>query len=534
MKKIIFLISLAFFSLASYATVDYNVVTKAMQDEMNRAKKELKMKGFDKPYYIAYYFKDSESVKITASLGALVSSVTPKYKDIEVSIRVGDYKFDNSNFKVSFFDSDYPAYQTPGDGYGTIRAALWQETDNVYKEALETLSKKKGFMKQKNITDYYDDFSPAAKVNLKEEKNTEKFDKEYFEALSKQLSAIGLKYPEIEKFVVRIIYNNENKYYLDNLGSSYYNNPVEIILSVESSVRAADGFLLENSFEKNFALVTDFPPSDKLMETVKEFASDTAAQSKAVKAEPYIGPILLYKYAAAEFFMNLFVYNIEKIKPEYSDKGTFTNAGEFKDRLGLKVISNIFDVTDNPLAKEYKGAALSGYYRVDDEGVKAQKVDIVKHGKLVNFLTTRSLIKGQKGSTGHGKKRGMEKFPSALTSNIFFTPLKTIPYNELKSKLREECAKQELEYCLMAKGGLGNNFTVYKIYTNDGREEVAYGARMMNNTPRALRDIIYAGDDIDVYNFYRGSLIAPSVIISEMEISPIDEKPVRKPLVSRP
>ncbi len=54
--------------------------------------------GQQKPFFIEYRLVDLDVRTITASFGALVSSTTTHNRFMDVGIRIGDYKIDNSNF----------------------------------------------------------------------------------------------------------------------------------------------------------------------------------------------------------------------------------------------------------------------------------------------------------------------------------------------------------------------------------------------------------------------------------------------------
>ena len=47
------------------------------------------------------------------------------------------------------------------------------------------------------------------------------------------------------------------------------------------------------------------------------------------------------------------------------------------------------DVVDDPLMKSFDGKELLGAYTIDDDGVPAQKVDLITAGKLENYLVGR-------------------------------------------------------------------------------------------------------------------------------------------------
>jgi len=529
MKKIIYILLLSL-PLNLFA-LDQDTAFRAMKDEMARNKQKLQMTGFARPYFITYTLEDDRQVTILGSLGALVTDDETLTKKVYVNMRVGTPQFDNTGF-----GSPRPALALTGDGYASIRSSLWLMSDAAYLDALETLSKKKAYIQQRNITDMQPDFSSAPAVNLREPKNTEIFDRDYFEDGARQMSAAGKDFQKLKKFIVTINYLDRQKYYVDSEGSSYYQNPVKIEISMGATLQTRDGFDIEENSSSVYAAVKDIPSSNELIQKARDFAAKTAAFYDAEKADSYIGPVWLDGSNAALFFDDLFADKIKNTKPFWQDNdNTDYSAGYLTKLLGLRVINKMFNVYNDPSAKEFKGQTLSGYYRVDDEGVHGKPVNLVARGKLIGLLTTRSLIKGQKSSGGHA--RGSMLFvPRETPGNLFFEPLKTTP--DMKKALMDECKKLELDYCIKINNYGDNKFNGYKIYTKDGREEPIYGMEK-DMTTRSLRDIIYAGDDIKAYNFtpdYKPqySIITPSLIVGEIEIKATEKKPSRPPMVPKP
>ncbi len=69
----------------------------AMQDELKRSL-TLSLGQLEHPYYLNYVIEDEHVWSATAALGALVGSSTDNYRVPSVRVRVGDYKFDNTNW----------------------------------------------------------------------------------------------------------------------------------------------------------------------------------------------------------------------------------------------------------------------------------------------------------------------------------------------------------------------------------------------------------------------------------------------------
>ena len=182
---------------------------------------------------------------------------------------------------------------------------------------------------------------------------------------------------------------------------------------------------------------------------------------------------------------------------------------------------------------------------IDDEGVEAKELKLVQSGKLLGLPGSRSPIAGQKRSNGHARFNS-RTYPRAMLSNVFFTPKNPLSAEELEQKLLARCQELELEYCYIfprfpvITGGKGELDFAWRIYTNDGRKEPVYGLRLEGVTTRSLRDVSAAADDMSVSHFVDNrnqmpfSVIAPSVLVDEIEILPTQRKPDRKPFVPLP
>ena len=109
-------------------------------------------------------------------------------------------------------------------------------------------------------------------------------------------------------------------------------------------------------------------------------------------------------------------------------------------------------------------------------------------------------------------------------------------------------------------GGAGTGdrlpLLVYKIYPEDGREEVIRGARIVGVNSRSLRNLAGIGNDNFVYNYMQSqvsgfagtalgafgsaqnglpaSLVAPSLLFDDLEVRGARGEPKRLPLLPAP
>src|SRR5262245_31035235 len=139
---------------------------RAMRDEMERSKK-LTINNLEGPYFLQYMIEDSDNFSVTASLGGLLSKRRQRDRQPMIQLRVGDYKFDNSNFASggSGFGSRYDIERFPlEDSYALLRRYLWLETDSAYKLAVEMLSRKRAALRNLTQSEQLNDFAKVAPV----------------------------------------------------------------------------------------------------------------------------------------------------------------------------------------------------------------------------------------------------------------------------------------------------------------------------------------------------------------------------------
>src|SRR5712671_7850207 len=145
---------------------DNDQTLRAMRDEMARSKTrlELKIPGTEqpvRPYYVEYRLLDLDVKEIVAEFGTLVSSTQGRNRFMNVEARVGGYKLDSSNFigDESFrgFIGSQGSVGIDRD-YDSLRQDLWIATDQAFKQAVETYSRKQAYLsslaRQSNIEDF--------------------------------------------------------------------------------------------------------------------------------------------------------------------------------------------------------------------------------------------------------------------------------------------------------------------------------------------------------------------------------------------
>ena len=76
-------------------------VVRALRDELSRSAK-LQLPGMPAPYYVGYQVIDYRRVRVAATFGAISDRDVQDERYLRTDIRVGDMKFDSSNFFGDF------------------------------------------------------------------------------------------------------------------------------------------------------------------------------------------------------------------------------------------------------------------------------------------------------------------------------------------------------------------------------------------------------------------------------------------------
>ena len=129
---------------AAAAATDDDPLLRAMRDELARSR-AIHVAGLEPPYFISYSVDDGSSLTVMATLGGILSHHSSRFRLPEIEVRVGDYKFDNTNFAGGFmFGSRYDVSRFPLENdYGVLRRYLWLATDSAYKGAVEAIARKR-------------------------------------------------------------------------------------------------------------------------------------------------------------------------------------------------------------------------------------------------------------------------------------------------------------------------------------------------------------------------------------------------------
>jgi predicted Zn-dependent protease len=456
------------------------------------------------------------------------------------------------------------------DDYMAIRHAIWRATDQDYKGAVETLTKKQSYMKDKNIEDRPADFTKTPVVKHVEDGARLDFDKAQWERNLKRLSGHFKKYHRIQDSNAQLFVGAGNSYVVNSEGTRLRTGDAGVLLLISAECQAEDGMKFSDRLSYVGDNVGDLPPLEKMLTRIDEMVEKLTKVMEAPILEEYSGPVLFDGLAAAQMLREMLAGGVVgQPEPVGTQRRTFTGAQNLQKKLKRRILPKSFQIFDDPNTKAFGDELLFGHYRYDDEGVKAQKVDIVVDGKLQNMAMSRAPSKKLSGSNGHGRRSPGGSKVEAAVACLFVKDDAGVSDEELEKALIEAAKDQDLEYGLrigsirtaglgssradlmamfmrMRTGGgdkLGDPVYAYKVFVDDGREELIRGCEFGPVTVTNLKKIVAAGIAPTVYNYVGlgmagatppTSIIAPALLFEELDLSKIEQEHDKLPILGAP
>ncbi|CAN5277488.1 hypothetical protein BH11CYA1_BH11CYA1_10070 [soil metagenome] len=518
--------------------------------------KELKIDEHPAPYFISYAVKEIDETNFSSCLGA--PSVFDHFRERVFTplIKVGDYALDNS-FPTS--DRTNTSYLLPLDNnYSAIRRKIWLNTDNEYKYALRILDWKKAYLTSNNVVDRLADqtvekpvvsLAPVHNISVDEEKWSKQIE---------ELSAIFKNYPTLQKTKVSFIARTVNRWFVNSEGTRVRDSHNKYAVRIWATAKAADGMPLEDCEMMANQDESKLPDFAQLKQQTETFAQRLSELRVAPVGEDYCGPVIFEDQAAAELFGQVMAPNFG-FAEEYMGSEDFVNS--LKNRLGRKIMSKQLSVVDDPNAKDASGNLLLGAYQFDDEGMPAQRVELVQNGLLKAFCQSRIPTRHFNHSNGHSIGG------HGVFSILSLSSLQSLSPDQVLATAKEMAKDDGLDYVLLISRIKQNYLLreypsadyleeqpydtpsqsvqptdpliVYKLFLSDGHRELVRGLEFAYVSLRTFRDVQAVGNDSKPYilepnDCVTRTLITPSYLIGELELRPIAAEHSTPPILPSP
>ena len=560
----------------------------AMHDEMERARARLALAGVDKPFYIEYRLVDLDVRAVTASFGALVNSSTSRTRFMAVDVRVGNYHLDSSNFISE--DGFQGFLGSTGEvgidrDYNSLRQDLWLATDQAYKAAVTQMALKQSFLRSLTKPPEIDDFAPASPTVKIDPRQEPDWSPRNWDEEAREASAVLKNYPQLYGNRVTYYLVYATNYRMTSEGATIRTTRHLAGIEAALDTQAGDGMSLHNYYAVYRSLPADLPGAPAVSNALASTADDLMALRSSPLMPDYTGPVLFDPPAAALTLAQVLEPSLSGARPPLAMTREFDSfverfggRSEWSGRVGTRVLPTGVSLTDDPTLANYRGEPLLGSYDVDDEGVKAERVDLVQNGILRDLLMSRRPGPEFSLSNGHGRSALLSD-PRPLSSNLMLQSTDALKPGDMRKKFLDACKSDGHEWCVEIKrmdnpavaavsqsdfsefvGGLGAGIAngdraplfAYKVYVADGHEELARGGYLQGLNMRSVRSMLGVGDDSCVLTYMQNSqdglaatalgafglandgipstVISPSLLFDDVEIRGFHGEPSRVPL----
>jgi predicted Zn-dependent protease len=547
-----------------------DTIFKAMSDELARSM-SLRLEGLDAPYFLQYEVVDGTTYRVSAAYGALLRSHQSRSRTLFSQLRVGSEALDNSNFGGGRLGGGRSGLTASAglptdDDYLAIRHAIWHATDTQFKEALETLTRKRAYLKDRTVEDRPPDFSKATSTNAMNALPKLSFDQAKWEEFVRQISARCRDFKSLENAEVDLVAGVENRYLVNSETTRLRDGETETLLRISLEGQSEDGEWLSDHLSYFAPTPEELPPASEVLTALSELGGRLDRALHAPLLEDYTGPVLFDGLAAPQLFRQLLGAGLTGLPdPVGSPRRSAQGSEDLDNRLGKRILPQTFQIYDDPREAKYENTFLAGHYLEDDEGVPAQRVNLVTDGKLEGMVMSRTPTKHFSQTNGHGRRGGSET-PRAALGSVYIESSKSLNPDDLKKELLAAADREGLKYGLRitamqsrsgagrgggpggrfrrgAAGGagrtVGDPIYVYKVFVADGHEEPVRGCEFSSFDLQSLKRILATGNVRTVQNNVIGatpssSVIAPAVLIGEVELSQIRAEGERKPILQSP
>jgi TldD protein len=397
----------------------------AMKVELERGVAELRLPDSAAPYAAELRMVRADSLVLDGSYGGVIEDMLTREALASVTVRVGSHERDNGNFFGT--GSVQPSFTL---GYEpdpiAARKRLWLAMDRSYRAASAGYEAKLSAIDRLADKDLPDDRTPLPEpvVDLEWAPEAEalvdppiaapKFDRTGLHTLAAELSARFADHPSIDNGDVIIQAMRSHELSLSSEGAAVGRSHDRALLGVVAQTQAPDGMELDHGLAIH---LQELPTAAQLRESGAVLVDQVLRELEELVAAPmldedYDGPVLLLPTAAAQLIAATIPVHAGGEPAPLSDYGRLLEyEPHWQERLGKAVLPAGFDLVDDPLAEGF------GHYTRDDQGIAAQRIELVRDGTLHTLLMTRRPNEHIRESNGHARATA-GGFMGATISNL--------------------------------------------------------------------------------------------------------------------
>jgi predicted Zn-dependent protease len=358
-------------------------------------------------------------------------------------------------------------------------------------------------------------------------------------------------HPDVFDSSMKVTAEKGVRWFASSEGSGIVTESTVYGVHLQAVARAPDGQLLENGRDFYARSEAELPGAARLLEAVRQIASELEALRRAPVLDPFTGPAILDAEATGVLFHEAVGHRLEGERLDDEKEGQ-----TFKGQIGKVVLPTFLGVVDDPTLEAVQGVALNGTYAYDEQGVRARRTVLVKDGRLETYLLSRKPVRPFDRSNGHGRSQGSRQ-PMARMANLVVESRRGVEHDELKRMLMAEARRQGKPYGLVIRDITGGNTNtmsygyqafkgtprlVYRVDARTGKEELVRGVELVGTPLTSVNKVLATSKEVRVFNGYCGaesgyvpvSTVAPAALVAEIELQRVTRANDRSPILPAP
>lgn len=484
-------------------TIRQGDLLAVLESEVARAVDELSLAGAEDPAWALAAVRDEQEFGLVADFGAVRREWGAPGRPARVEVVVGDEQVNSSRIVGSLAtlpDSVQRPRLVVDDVPAALSRDLWLSADEGYKSALQRIAFKRAALARLG-DERPPDLTPAQALRVVEPAPIA-VDRARLRELA--LAASGaLRGRGLVVGRATANSNQGNDTIVDSRGMVVVQSDGYAALQVRGELLRADGLRLVDERSWVGRRAADLPSVDEVTAAAAAMARTLVARSTAEAVLDYEGPVVLEGEAAADLFRYLLPSQLRGTPPEPDDARPYRQTLKDGPRIGRRVLPEAWSVRDDPNAG---GAGAAGGYAIDREGVRAQAVQLVDDGRVVDLVMSRVPRPGRSGSNGHARG-GIQQEWTARLSHWSVQPRRLLgdrAFDRAVGALRRASGLERvLVVRRFAAGWEGELPAVADASWRypDGREEAVLALELGDVDRRLLRDVVAVGGGLQTLRY---------------------------------
>lgn len=458
---------------------------------------ELSLEGSPAPTRTTIAALDQHVYQAVAVFGELLLEQDLPSRPTRTEVVVGDGRIDSSRFFGRVDRARELSRLVVEDEAAAIERDLWLATDSSFKKAVQRFEVKRSALASHGGEPPPPDWSPAPPVISLVERRRPAVDSQRLRRIAIEASARLRRVPGLRHGEVRVR-AVEGDYVLVNSEGTRLVRPEGYAAVYAWADRLRDdGVRLHDARQWVVRRPGDLPPIEAIVAEVERMGRRLAARADAETVDYYEGPVLFEGRAAADLLRTLLPPELCGTPPAPSARRSYRQRIRSGPRIGRRLLPAGWIVIDDPTLSL---PGLAGGFSYDRQGVRAERVELVRDGYVRDLLMTRVPRHDLQRSNGHARGRVTGSWRARM-AQWFVEPPRLLSDTAVRERARRAMRAARLDRLLVVRrlasrrhgrGGLPRPTDAYWL-TAEGQRRPVASIEFQRVDRRTLRDILAAG-----------------------------------------